>query len=111
MKRREFAGSIKRLYWGKDSRVATSSLSRALQRLEERSYIMRTRGGWQLTDSNHNLIDNGMMLAVLAWAQNPQLYMLLGLKGPPLEALGIKPAKTRSNTERQGVNVEFVGLD
>jgi hypothetical protein len=86
MKRRQFARSIKWLYWGKDSRVATASLSRAIGRLEERRYLMRSRGCWQLTDSSHNLYDNGIMLAMLAWAQNRELCALLGLKGPPLEA-------------------------
>jgi hypothetical protein len=38
-------------------------------------------------------------------------YALLGLKGPPLEALGIKPTEARSETERKGVDVELVGLD
>jgi hypothetical protein len=109
LKRREFNRTIKRLYYGKDSRVATSSLSRAYQRLEDRGYIARSGGRWQLTDSNP--YDNGMILAFLAWAQKRELYALLGLKGPPLEALGIKPAKPGSNTERPGVHVEFVGLD
>ncbi len=43
MKRRAFNRTIKRLYYGKDSRVATSSLSRAYQRLEDRQYIVRSR--------------------------------------------------------------------
>jgi hypothetical protein len=105
MKRREFNRTIKRLYYGKDSRVATSSLSRAYQRLEDRQYIVRFGGRWKLTDSNPN--DNGMMLAFMAWAQKRELYARLGLKGPPLEALGIKP----KTGDRQGVKVELVGLD
>ena len=109
MKRRAFNRLVKRLYWGKDSRVATSSLSRAYQRLEDRQYIVRFGGCWKLTDSNPN--DNGMMLAFMAWAQKRELYALLGLKGPPLEALGIEPANAGSNTERPGVHVEFVGID
>jgi hypothetical protein len=109
MKRRAFNRTIKRLYYGKDSRVATSSLSRAYQRLEDRQYIVRFGGRWKLTDSNPN--DNGMMLAFMAWAQKRELYALLGLKGPPLEALGIEPANTRSDAERKGVHVELVGLD
>ena len=44
MKRREFNRTIKRLYYGKDRRVATSSLSRAYQRLEDRQYIARFGG-------------------------------------------------------------------
>jgi hypothetical protein len=109
MKRREFNRLVKRLYYGKDSRVATSSLSRAYQRLEDRQYIMRFGGRWQLTDSNP--YDNGVMLAFLVWGQARGFYALLGLKGPPLEALGIKPTNARSDTERQGVNVKLVGLD
>jgi hypothetical protein len=85
LKRREFNRTIKRLYYGKDSRVATSSLSRAYQRLEDRQYIMRLGGRWKLTDSNP--YDNGLILAFLAWAQNRELYARLGLRGPPLEAL------------------------
>jgi hypothetical protein len=99
MKRREFARSIKRLYWGKDSRVATSSLSRALQRLEERAYIRRNRGCWELTDF---LSDNGTMLAVLSWVQNRELYALLGLRGPPPEAFG-----KRAEADGPGVEVDF----
>ena len=105
MKRREFNRTIKRLYWGNDSRVATSSLSRAYQRLEDRQYIVRFGGRWRLTDSNP--LDNGVMLAFLAWAQKREFYAVLGLRGPPLEALGIKP-KTEDN---QGVKVELFGFD
>ena len=105
MQRRAFNRTLKRLYWGKDSRAATSSLSRAYQRLEDRQYIVRFGGRWKLTDSNP--YDNGVMLAFLAWAKKRELYALVGLKGPPLEALGIKP-KTEG---RQGVKVELVGLD
>ena len=36
---------------------------------------------------------------------------LEALKGPPFEALGIKAANACSDAERQGVKVEFVGLD
>jgi hypothetical protein len=91
MKRREFNRLIKRLYYGKDSRVAISSLSRAYQRLEDRKYILRFGGRWQLTNSDNDPHDNGLMLAFLAWAQNREFYALFGLKGPPLEELGIKP--------------------
>jgi hypothetical protein len=108
MKRRALNRMVKRLYYGKDSRVATSSLSRAYQRLEDRQYIARSGGRWTLTDSDP--LDNGVMLAFLAWAHNRESYARLGLKGPPLEALGIKPANP-SNIERPGVHVEFVGLD
>ncbi len=85
MKRRGFNQTIKRLYYGKDSRVATSSLSRAYQRLEDRQYVARSGGRWKLTDSDP--YDNGVMLAFLAWGQKRDFYALLGLKGPPLEAL------------------------
>jgi hypothetical protein len=109
MKRREFNRLVKRLYYGKDSRVAASSLSRTYQRLEDRQYIARFGGRWKLSDSDP--LDNGVMLAFLAWASNRAFYARLGLKGPPLEALGIKPPNATSNTERRGVHVEFVGLD
>jgi hypothetical protein len=109
MKRRSFNRLVKRLYYGKDSRAATSSLSRAYQRLEDRQYILRSGGRWTLNDGNP--LDNGVMLAFLAWAEKRELYARLGLKGPPLEALGIKPPDASSNTERRGVHVEFVGLD
>jgi hypothetical protein len=85
--------------------VAASGLSRAFQRLEDRQCTVRFGGRWNLTDSNP--YDNEVMLAFLAWAHAREFYALLGLKGPPLEALGIKP-KTEG---RQGVEVEFVGLD
>jgi hypothetical protein len=77
--------------------------------LEDRQYIARSGERWKLTDSNP--YDNGVMLAFLAWAQKRELYARLGLRGPPLEALGIKPADASSNTERPGVHVEFVGID
>ncbi len=46
--------------------------------------------------------DNGVMLVFLAWGNNREPYPLLGLRGPPLEALRIKPANAGSNTERRG---------
>jgi hypothetical protein len=91
MKRRAFNRTLTRLYCGKDSRAATSSLSRAYQRLEDRQYIVHFGGRWKLSDSNPS--DNGMILAFLVWAQNREFYARLGLKGPLLEALGIKPEK------------------
>jgi hypothetical protein len=103
MTRREFRRAIKRLYWGKDNRVTIASLSQSLARLEERRYILRSQGRWQLTDSSHNLGDNGMLLAVLAWGQARELYTMLGLKGPSAEALGIK----RSVKDGPGVVVNF----
>ena len=42
MKRRAFNRTIKRLYYGKDSRAATSSLSRVYQRLELHCALRRT---------------------------------------------------------------------
>ena len=101
MKRWAFNRTIKRLYYGKDSRVATSSLSRAYQRLEDRKYIARFGGRWELTDSNP--YDNGVMLAFLAWGNNREFYARFGLKGPPLEALGIKP----ESHARPGIEVEL----
>src|SRR5215469_8177836 len=81
MKRRQFNRLIKRLYYGKDSRVATSSLSRAYQRLEDRQYLLRFGGRWELTNSDNNPHDNGMILAFLVWSKNREFYALLGLKG------------------------------
>jgi hypothetical protein len=72
LKRRESNRTIKRLYYGNDSRVATSSLSRAYQRLEDRRYIARFGRRWKLTDSDP--FDNGVMLAFLAWA-NTESFM------------------------------------
>jgi hypothetical protein len=77
--------------------------------LEDRQYFVRSAGRWKLTDSNP--FDNGVMRGFLAWANNREFYALLGLKGPPFEALGIKAANACSDAERQGVKVEFVGLD
>ena len=99
MKRRAFNRTVKRLYWGKDSRVATSSLSRAYQRLEDRQYIVRSGGRWKLTDSDP--YDNGVMLAFLAWGQKRELYALLGLKGPPLEWLSQIPSEEQR--EQKGI--------
>jgi hypothetical protein len=74
-----------------------------------KGWVFMAGGRWTLTDSNP--CENGVMLAFLAWANNREFYALLVLNGPPLEGLGIKPAKPGSNTERPGVHVEFVGLD
>jgi hypothetical protein len=101
MKRREFNRLIKRLYYCKDSRVATSSLSRAYGRFEDRQYTIRFGGRWKLTDGNP--YNNGVILAFLVQAQNREFYALFGLKGPPLETLGIKP---RSEA-RPGVEVKL----
>ena len=106
MKRRKFSRLIKRLYWGKDSQVAAASLSRALQRLEDRGYTIRKAGRWQLTERNPHVYsyDSGVGVAFLAWAQNREFYAVLGLKGPPLEALGIKARSEEK--DRPGVKVE-----
>jgi hypothetical protein len=109
MKRWEFNRVAKRLYWGNTGRIATSDLSQAFERLENRQTIRRQDGRWVLTDAPPDKA--GIELALLAWASDREFWAQFGLKGPPLEALGIKPASARSNTERQGVNVKFVGLD
>ena len=72
LKGREFRSLIKRLYWGKTHAQARGpavavSLSRALARLEERGYIVRFAGGWQLTDSDTDFVHNGWLFAILAW--------------------------------------------
>jgi hypothetical protein len=105
MERRAFNRLVKRLYYGKDSRVATASLSRAYQRLEDRQYIMRLGGRWKLNDSNP--YDNGVMVAFMAWAQKRELYARAGLSGPPPEALPqIEPEQKdqpESQRKRPGV--------
>ena len=55
MKRRAFNRTIKRLYYGKDSRVATSSLSRAYQRLEDRQYIRAPADAGSLATVIHSI--------------------------------------------------------
>jgi hypothetical protein len=97
MKRRAFNQTIKRLYYGKDSRAATSSLSRAYQRLEDRQYVARSGGRWKLTDSNP--LDSGVMLSFLAWGNNKEFYALLGLKGPPLDWLLQMPSDEESKNK------------
>jgi hypothetical protein len=104
MTRREFRRAIKHLYWGRDDRVTIASLCQSLARLEERRYLLRTRGHWQLTDSSHNLGDNGLLLAVLAWMRSPQRYTLLGLRGPPTEMFARSP---RVEADGPGVVVDF----
>jgi hypothetical protein len=51
------------------------------------------------------------MFTFLARVKNRKVYEPLRLKGPLPEALGIKPAEARSETERKGSDVELVGLD
>jgi hypothetical protein len=105
MKRRAFNRTIKRLYWDKDSRAATASLSRAYQHLEDSQYIRRSAGRWTLTDSDP--LDNGVMVAFMAWAQKRELYARAGLSGPPPEALPqIEPEQKdqpESQRKRPGV--------
>jgi hypothetical protein len=85
MKRRAFNRTLKGLYWGKDSRSATASLSRAIARLEDRQYLRRSAGRWTLSDSDP--FSNGFIFAILAWEQNWPHYSRMGLRGPPSEAL------------------------
>jgi len=108
MKRREFRRAIERLYWGKDNRVTIASLSRAITRLEERRYILRAKGCWRLTDFSHKFGDNGMLVAVIAWAQSPQLYTLLGLKGPPAEAL-VGTSTPSAEEDGPGIEIDLDG--
>ena len=85
---REFAAAIRRLYWGRDSPNTRKSLSRALQRLERRGYIMRLDRHWQLTGSDpFDTKHNGLGMAFLAWAQRIELYARMGFpRGAPLLA-------------------------
>jgi hypothetical protein len=79
---REFAAAIRRLYWGRDSPNTRKSLSRALQRLEQRGYIMRLDRHWQLTGSDpFDIKHNGLGMAFLAWAQRIELYARIGFQG------------------------------
>jgi len=77
---------------------------------KERRYIIGCGRGWQLTayDDNPDLTDNGFSMAFLIWAKRRELYGLIGLKGPPLEALGIKPgAEGKERPGRKGMEVEI----
>jgi hypothetical protein len=77
---REFHAAIRRLYWGRDTPSTRKSLSRALQHLEQRGYIMRLDRHWQLTHSDAS--NNGVMMAFLAWAQRRELYVQkMGFQG------------------------------
>ena len=80
---REFAAAIRRLYWGRDSPNTRKSLSRALQRLERRGYIIRVDRHWQLTGSDpFDTKHNGLGMAFLAWAQRIELYVhKMGFQG------------------------------
>jgi hypothetical protein len=92
LKRREFGRILKRGYWGKDSQTASASLSRALQRLQDRGYLVRFGGRWRLSERNPVGLacDSGVAMALLIWAGSKEFYAGLGLAGPLLEALGIK---------------------
>jgi hypothetical protein len=85
---REFHAAIRRLYWGRDTPSTRKSLSRALQHLEQRGYIMRLDRHWQLTHSDAS--NNGVMMAFLAWAQRRELYA------------GAAPAENRQRRPRPG---------
>src|SRR5260221_12067801 len=68
--RRSKNRTIKQLYYGKDSRVATSTLSRAYKRLEDGQYISRSGGRCKLTERDPYA--KGMMLASMPWPQKSQ---------------------------------------
>jgi hypothetical protein len=77
---REFHAAIRRLYWGRDTPSTRKSLSRALQHLEQRGYIMRLDRHWQLTHSDAS--NDGVMMAFLAWTQRRELYVQkMGFQG------------------------------
>src|SRR6516225_3743755 len=93
---REFAAAIRRLYWGRDTPNTRKSLSRALQRLEQRGYIMRLDRHWQLTHSNP--LDNGAMMAFMAWAQHREFYVQrMGFVG----AFHLLPKRTTADPEKE----------
>ena len=98
---REFAAAIRRLYWGRDTPNTRKSLSRALQRLEQRGYIMRLGRRWQLTHSDP--LDNGVMMAFLAWDQRRELYIKFGFQGA-LRLLKTESADPEKETEKQSVS-------
>jgi hypothetical protein len=93
---REFSAAIRQLYWGRDTPSTRKSLSRALQRLEQRGYIMRLDRHWQLTHSNP--LDNGAMMAFMAWAQHREFYVQrMGFVG----AFHLLPKRTTADPEKE----------
>jgi DNA-binding HxlR family transcriptional regulator len=93
---REFAAAIRRLYWCRDTPNTRKSLSRALQRLEQRGYIMRLDRHWQLTDSDPS--NNGAIVAIMAWAQRRELYATkMGFQG----ALRLLQKTTTADPEKE----------
>jgi hypothetical protein len=101
MKRREFNQMVYGIYFREHSPSTRASLSRAYRRLEDRKYIVRCQGCWELT--GETIYDGGLQLAFLAWANLRDIYAQVGLKGPPPETLGLG-AKTHA---RPGVQVEL----
>ena len=88
MKRCEFSRMVYRIAFREDSPSTHASLSRAYRRLEDRKYIVRHQGCWELT--GETFYDGGLQMAFLAWFALRELYAQAGLKGPPREALEIK---------------------
>jgi hypothetical protein len=103
--RREVNRKVKELYWGADSDNVRKSLSRAYQRLEDRHYIRRYQGRWEITTDADRPFDNGLLMAILAWGRAPNAYAAIGLAGPR-EALEIVQRELS-----KGVEVQFVGID
>ena len=65
--RREFSKFIYDYYFGEGEPTPSTqaSLSRAYRRLEDRGYIIRIHGRFQLTTGNDNLDDNGYLVAYM----------------------------------------------
>jgi len=109
LSRPTFRSLVKKLYWGErhapsQKEVVAKSLSRALARLEGRGYIVRTGKGWQLSCSD--LVNNGLVFAILAWQRAPGAYALLGLHGPDAESLGLK-ATGVPKPKTKGVEIQL----
>jgi hypothetical protein len=111
LKRREFRQLIKQRYYGQDSPAVQAALSRALRRLEERDYIMRRDGRWQLTDATATPWDSGLTIAFMGWTQNIARYARCGFSGPSLAALGLEPKKEQPLATPNRLGVHVPGFD
>jgi DNA-binding transcriptional regulator YhcF (GntR family) len=82
------------MYFGKKTNATRASLSRAYKRLEERGFIIRTHGCFQLTMNPHNPAspDQGTLVAFNIWADYRQEWAALGFDEATLfKQLGIEP--------------------
>ena len=65
--KREFSQYVYDEFFGRESRSAQASLSRAYRRLEKRGYLKRSKKGWELTP-------RGEEIALLEWQQERSRY-------------------------------------